>query len=176
MNVTRKRLLLLGGTNSCDEIKAFAEKNDVTLIATGPYPDTLLKRISHETYDVNAVDEDALYNLIIEKNIDGVFVGCNEVVVPHAIAAAIRAGKPCYCDEKQWELCANKSKFKAMCRKYGVPVTEEYNLEQTAEMVYPVITKPADSYGSQGFLFVILLMNLRRVMKKHFRFLKLKRC
>ena len=46
MSMKGKRLLLLGGTNSWEEIKEFSVKNHITLIATGPYSDTMLKRIS----------------------------------------------------------------------------------------------------------------------------------
>ncbi len=151
MDIKGKRLLLLGGTNSAEEIKAFAEKNGVILLATGPYKNTLLKRISDEEYDVDAMDTKALTKLLTDASVDGVFVGCNEDVVPHAIAAAEAAKLPCYCTHEQWDLCANKSKFKAMCRKYGVPVTDEYSYDNIKHIEFPVIAKPADSCGSQGF-------------------------
>ena len=166
MNLSGKRLLLLGGTNSVEEIKAFAEKNGVVLIATGPYKDTPLKRIADEKYDVDALDTDALTNMLREKHVDGVFVGCNETVVPHAIRAATNAGLPCYCTLKQWDMCANKAKFKDMCRKYGVPVTDEYDYDNPQNIVYPVAVKPADSCGSQGFSVCNNKMELDEAYKK----------
>jgi hypothetical protein len=147
----RKRLLLLGGSNSTEDIVRFAKKNNVKLIATGKYPKTPLKAISEESYDIDAIDDQALIKLVAEKCIDGIFVGCNETVVPHALTAASANGLPCYCTNRQWELCANKAKFKAMCRKYNIPITAEYSLAENDKIQYPVAVKPVDSCGSQGF-------------------------
>ena len=57
MSLNGKRLLLLGGSNSTEDILRFAEENDITLIATAPprYGLTPLKKIAAEAYDVGAV-------------------------------------------------------------------------------------------------------------------------
>lgn len=155
MNLNGKRLLLLGGSNSTEDIVRFAEDNGVILIATAHprYGLTPLKQIAHESYDINAVDEKGLIGLIREKNIDGIFPGNNEDIMPHAIAAAEACGLPFYCDSVMWDCCANKAKFKQMCRENGIPVAKTYDLAATTpeEIIYPVAVKPADSCGSQGF-------------------------
>lgn len=158
MDLTGKRLLLLGGSNSTEDIVRFAEDNGVTLIATAHprYGVTPLKAIAHESYDVNAIDEDGLAALIREKRIDGIFPGNNEDILPHAIAAAEACGLPVYCDRPMWDRCANKAEFKQMCREAGLPVAKTYDLSVTApeDISYPVAVKPADSSGSQGFSIV----------------------
>lgn len=155
MNLSGKRLLLLGGSNSTEDIVRFAENNGVTLIATAHprYGITPLKQIAHESYDVNAIDEAGLIRLIREKHIDGIFPGNNEDIMPHAIAAAEACGLPFYCDGAMWDCCANKAKFKQMCRENGIPVAKTYDPAATTpeDIAYPVVVKPADSYGSQGF-------------------------
>lgn len=153
--MTRKRLLLLGGSNSIDDIRRFAAENNVTLIASAHprYGVTPLKRIADEAYDVDAVDDDGLIRLIREKHIDGVFPGNNEDVLPHAIAAAEACGLPAYCDRTMFERCANKALFKRMCAENGIPVAKVYDLAVTdpKDIPYPTAVKPADSSGSQGF-------------------------
>lgn len=155
MNLNGKRLLLLGGSNSTEDIVRFAEDNGITLIATAHprYGITPLKQIAHESYDVNAIDEEGLIRLIREKHIDGIFPGNNEDIMPHAIAVAEACGLPFYCDADMWDCCANKAKFKKMCRENGIPVAKTYDLAVTApeNISYPVAVKPADSCGSQGF-------------------------
>lgn len=155
MNLTGKRLLLLGGSNSTEDIIRFAEDSHITLIATAHprYGITPLKQIAHESYDVNAIDEEGLTQLIREKHIDGIFPGNNEDIMPHAIAAAEACDLPFYCDANMWDCCANKAKFKEMCQKNGIPVAKTYDLAVTApeDISYPVAVKPADSCGSQGF-------------------------
>ncbi len=155
MSLDGKRLLLLGGSNSTADIVRFARENGVTLIATAParFGKTPLKEIADESYDADAVDEQALARLIREKRVDGIFPGNNEDVMPHAIAAAELAGLPIYCSGPMWDACANKAKFKQMCRQAGIPVAGTYDLAVTApeDIPYPVVVKPADSCGSQGF-------------------------
>ena len=153
MTLQGKRLLLLGGSNSTEDIRRFADENGVTLIATAPprFGLTALKAIADESYDADAVDEHALAALIKDAHIDGVFPGNNEDVMPHAIAAAEMAGLPIYCDGRMWDDCANKAKFKAMCRSAGIPVARTYDPARPESVEYPVAVKPADSCGSQGF-------------------------
>lgn len=147
----RKKLLLLGGTNCADEIKEYAKNNNVCLTATGIYPDTILKRISEEAYDVDAADPDLLTKLVKEANIDGIFTGCNEYIVPKAIQAATACDLPRYCNVDQWDICMNKEKFKQLCIENDVPVAQKYAIEELKEKDFPVVVKPADSCGSQGF-------------------------
>lgn len=161
----QKRLLLLGGSNSIDDIRRFAAANHVTLIATAHprYGLTPLKRIADESYDVDAIDEEGLARLLREQHIDGVFPGNNEDILPHAIAAAEACGLPVYCDAAMWDRCANKAKFKRMCAENDIPVARTYDLSVTApkDIPYPVAVKPADSCGSQGFSIVRAARELR---------------
>lgn len=166
-----RRMLLLGGTNSAYEIKKYVDEHDITLIATGIYPDTLLKRISAERYDVDAIDADGLVSLIREKNIDAIFTGCNEDVIPAALKAAERTGLPHYCDLEQWDICMNKARFKELCIKHGVPAAKRYDPERLDEiMTFPVVVKPADSCGSQGFAVCSSIDEILEAEKKAVRF------
>ncbi len=147
----KKRLLLLGGTNCIEEIKQYASANNIKLIATGKYPDTIIKRNCEESYDIDAADVGALSNFVKEKNIDAIFTGCNEFIVPRAVTVASENNLPHYCNLQQWDICMNKEKFKNLCIKNDIPVAKQYELNELLETDYPVVVKPADSCGSQGF-------------------------
>lgn len=154
MNTNSKRLLLLGGSNSIDDFQKFAALNNVTLIATAHprYGITPLKAIANESYDVNAIDDEGLIALVKDKNITGIFPGCNETILPHVIKVCEACGLPVYCNVNSWYTCANKAKFKKMCSEAGIPIAKTYspqNIDQIPK--YPVVVKPADSDGSQGF-------------------------
>jgi biotin carboxylase len=155
MDLSGKRLLLLGGSNSIEDILRFARDNGVTLLATAHprYGMTPLKKIADECYDVNAIDEEGLTALVRQQHIDGIFPGNNETIMPHAIRVAQQCGLPIYCTLDTWEHCANKASFKKMCQENGIPVAKTYDLACTApkDIPYPVAVKPADSCGSQGF-------------------------
>jgi hypothetical protein len=155
MDLSGKRLLLLGGSNSIEDIVRFARDNGVILLATAHprYGMTALKKIADERYDVNAIDEEGLADLVHRQHIDGIFPGNNETIMPHAIRVAQRCALPIYCTPDTWAHCANKASFKKMCRENGIPVAGTYDLAHTApeDIPYPVAVKPADSCGSQGF-------------------------
>ena len=166
-----RRMLLLGGTNCAYEIKEYADEHDITLVATGKYKDTLLKRISAESCDVDAIDVDGLVGLIRDKHIDAIFTGCNEDVIPAALEAAVRTGLPHYCDFSQWDMCMNKAHFKELCVKNGVPTARRYDLENLDEIEnFPVVVKPADSCGSQGFAVCNDIDEIRAAAERAVRF------
>ncbi len=146
-----KKMLIMGGSNCAKEIKAFAQKHNITLIAVGNVADSPLKRIADKSYMIDAIDLEALDNLVKTEHIDAIFPGFNEILVPYAIKLANRNNLPAYCTLEQWELCMDKEKFKQLCLDNGIPAARQYRLEDAADLPYPVVTKPADSCGSQGF-------------------------
>ena len=73
-----KRLLLLGGSSLFDEIKKYSINRDVELIAIGKDEKTPLKQYVTESYNIDTTDVNSITKLIIEKKIDGVFLGGNE--------------------------------------------------------------------------------------------------
>ena len=169
MDRKEKRLLLLGGSNSIDDIKRFAEFNNITLIATAHprYGVTPLKAIADESYDVNAIDNNGLIKLIKEKNITGIFPGCNENILPHVISVAEACGLPIYCSKSSWDTCSNKSHFKKMCINAGIPVAKTYDPRMISDIQkYPVVVKPADSDGSQGFSIAYSKNEVEKAIEK----------
>lgn len=151
-----KRLLLLGSNVWRDVIRRFADEYGVTLIFAGKYP-APLDDIADEVYRVDSIDHNAMKQFIREHNIDGVYMGGSELIISHACQYLNELGLPCYCTHDQWETLQNKAKFKELCIKNGLPVVPRYviNPNDVAGSVpsnaYPVITKPTDGSGSNGF-------------------------
>ncbi len=156
-DLSGKRLLLLGGSIWKDAIKQFAEEHRLTLIATGNDMSAGIFEISQEKYNVNSTDIDGMKKLIKEKNIDGVYLGGSESVIAAACQYVNDLKKPCYCTKEQWNFLQNKSNFKDLCIKFGLPVVPKYavtdkNIDSIAKSIdFPVITKPIDGCGSNGF-------------------------
>lgn len=151
-----KRLLLLGSNVWRDVIRRFADEYGVTLIFAGKYP-APLDEIADEVYRVDSIDHEAMKQFIRNHNIDGVYMGGSELIISHACQYLNELGLPCYCTHDQWETLQNKAKFKELCIKNGLPVVPRYiiNPNDVAGSVpidaYPVITKPTDGSGSNGF-------------------------
>lgn len=154
--LTGKRLLVLGGSIWKDAIKLFAEKHGIVLISAGLYPagtDT----IADEVYRIDTTKGELMKPFIIDKKIDGVYLGGSELIISSACKYINELGLPCYCTKDQWELLQNKSNFKDLCIKFGLPVVPKYEIDENDIYNsipiedFPVITKPTDGSGSNGF-------------------------
>lgn len=151
-----KRLLLLGSNVWKDIIRRFADEYGVTLIFAGKYP-APLDSIADEVYRVDSLDHNAMKEFISTHNIDGVFMGGSELIISHACQYINELGLPCYCTKAQWDYLQNKANFKELCIKHDLPVVPRYLIDgedidnAVPQDAYPVITKPTDGSGSNGF-------------------------
>ncbi len=156
MNLKGKKLLLMGGGAYVTGIKKYADEKGFYMIAVGSSPNTPIRNIAHEFYQIDTQDVDAVSQLVIEKGIDGIFVGSSEVNIDPAITVSERTGCHFYATRKQWDIISDKAQFKELARQFGVPVpkdyyvTTEFRPEDLAKVEYPVIVKPVDSSGARG--------------------------
>lgn len=155
-DIRGKRLLLLGSSVWKDLIKSFADYYGVRLYFAGLYP-APLDDIVEEYYRIDTTDPEVMIPFVKEHKFDGVYMGGSEFIVSHACTWINQLGLPCYCEKEQWDLLQDKSKFKDLCIKYGLPVVPKFTIDPNniAQSVpadaYPVITKPTDGSGSNGF-------------------------
>lgn len=158
MELKGKRLLILGGSRISCEIIRHARTMGVITGVTDWYAleKSPAKQIADEAYFVNTSDIDAMVGLIKEKKFDGVFTGFTDSVLPYYAEMCERAGLPAYGTKEQFDIFIDKEKYKKLMRQFDVPTIPEYNIdlerfdETTADIVYPVIVKPADGSGSRG--------------------------
>ena len=150
-NLKGKRLLILGGMRfSCEIVKTAQTMGIYTLVADyNKIEDSPAKQIADEAVDLSVVDVDAVVNFVKTNNIDGVFVGFNDMLLPYYAEICEKAGLPCYGTKSQFETLIAKDKYKALCRQFGVPTIPEYDLLDN-DIQFPVLVKPVDSSGSRG--------------------------
>ena len=152
-----KRLLILGGSLWKEAIKKFAVDNEITIIATGNDKTAGIFEIADECYNIDSTDSERMKKLIIDKKIDGVYMGGSEPVIATACQYINELGLPCYCTKKQWDYLQNKTNFKELCIKFGLPVSKRYDIKEKDllnkefDIDYPVVTKPVDGCASNGF-------------------------
>ena len=156
MNLKGKKLLLMGGGAYAKGIKKYADEKGFYMIGVGASANTPIRDIADEFYQINTQDVDAVSQLVIDKGIDGIFVGSSEVNICPAITVSERTGCHFYVNQEQWDILANKSRFKDYCRQYGVPVVPEFSLPadythaDVEKLPFPVLLKPTDSSGARG--------------------------
>ncbi|WP_459201911.1 ATP-grasp domain-containing protein [Methanococcus sp. CF] len=156
MDLTGKKLLILGGTAlSCEIIKQ-AKKQGVFTIVTDYLEDSPGKKIADKNFMVSTTDIDAVVKLIHEEQINGVLTGFIDSMLPYYQKICEKSNLPCYINEDQVEITTNKELFKKYCRNFEIPVVEEYNIEypfkiqDIANIEYPVLVKPVDNSGARG--------------------------
>lgn len=147
-----KKLLILGATpNEIPLIRRAQELGVYTIVtdynlnhAVSPAKD-----VADEYWDLSWSDMDMLEQRCRENGINGITAGFSEFRVDCMIQLSERLGLPHYATPEQLAVTRDKVKFKAECRKYGVPVIREY-ASVDAVSNYPVIVKPVDRAGSIG--------------------------
>ena len=156
MDLKNKTLLLMGGGAYAKGIKAYKDKMGFRVIAVGKDANNPITRIAESSYVLDTHNVDGIVEIVKKENVDGIFVGSSEVNIAPAIEVAERTGARFYVNRQQWDIVANKAKFKEFARNSGFPVIPEFRLssnptpEEVASLQYPVMIKPVDSSGARG--------------------------
>lgn len=156
MELQGKTLLLMGGGAYARDILKYKEEKKFRIVALGRDADTPIAKIADAFYQVDTQNVDGVVEVVEKEKIDGIFVGSSEVNIDPAITVSERTGCHFYVNREQWEILANKAKFKDACRRYGVPVVPEFTLpenytrQDVEKLPFPVLLKPTDSSGARG--------------------------
>lgn len=154
-----KRLLVLAGVNPiAADVVRFAKRMGIYTIVTGNLDVALTpaKRYADQNEMVSTADLEALKELAEAVKANGIMTGSSEYSIEQTLQLCKELGLPFYCTKEQWDICANKDKFKNLCREYDVPVVHEYHVDEKdgvidcSSLVYPVIVKPVDGSGGGG--------------------------
>ena len=141
----------MGGMRiSCEIVRKAQEMGLYTIVADYyPVEKSPAKAIADKAIEVSVTDVEAVVEVIKEEQVDGVFVGFNDMLLPYYADICAKAGLPCYGTKEQFETLIAKDKYKALCRQFGVPTIPEYSIDDD-DIHYPVLVKPVDSSGSRG--------------------------
>ena len=135
---------------SCEIVKKAKEMGIYTLVADyNKIEDSPAKQIADEAVDLSVIDVNAVVGYVKSNNIDGVFVGFNDMLLPFYAEICEKAGLPCYGTKEQFVTLIAKDKYKALCRQFEIPCIPEYSIEDK-HIKYPVLVKPVDNSGSRG--------------------------
>ena len=151
INLSGKRLLILGGMRfSCEIVKTARRLGIFTLVADyNRIEDSPAKQIADEAVDLSVTDVDAVVSYVKRHDIDGVFVGFNDMLLPFYAEICEKTGLSCYGTKEQFETLIAKDRYKALCRQFGIPTIPEYDIDDT-NIKFPVLVKPVDNSGSRG--------------------------
>ena len=149
-NFTNKKLLVLGANPETANIVKVAQSLGVFTIVTDYNPDAPAKKIADKSYDIDAMNVEALYKMAVDEKVDGVLVGVADPLIAPYQQLCERLNLPCYATKESVFAFTNKRHFKETCAKYGIEGVPEYSVEQLDKVKLPVIVKPADSNSGKG--------------------------
>lgn len=147
-----KKLLILGASSAEVTLVKRAQALGCYVIVTDNREDWSLspaKYVADEAWNVSWSDMESLTKLCKENGIDGITAGYSEFRVENLIKLCKILGLPCYITMEQLDITRDKIRFKEACRKYRVPVVNEYDNPEVVTS-FPLIVKPVDRGGSIG--------------------------
>lgn len=156
MQLANKTLLLMGGGAYAAGIQAYQEKTGFRIVALGRDADTPIAKLADAFYHIDTQNVEAVCEVVKKEGVNGIFVGSSEVNIDSAITVAERTGVYFYTDREQWDILADKARFKECCRRYGVPTVPQYDIPKDytradiEALPFPVLVKPTDSSGARG--------------------------
>ena len=158
MELSGKKLLILGGIRSAKEIIAQARRQGVSIIVTDYLEDSPAKKYADQSFLVSTTDVPGVVDLIRRKKIDGVITGFIDSLLPYYQEICEQSGLPCYGTREQFKITTNKAAFKNLCRAFDIPVVEDYAVpsdftqDDIKALPYPILIKPTDYSGARGAL------------------------
>ena len=172
MDLKGKRLLVLGGSRISCEIVKHAKNMGITVGVTDWYPleKSPAKQLADEVYYESTSDIEAMSKLIQEKHFDGILTGFTDSVLPYYAEICENNGLPSYGTKEQFDIFIDKNKYKALMRKFNIPIIPEYkidlnNIDDSAKNIkYPLLVKPSDSSGSRGITICNNIEELKRAI------------
>lgn len=158
MDLTGKKLLILGGSAMSVDIVEAAKAMGVYTIVTDWY-DTKrspAKLVAEEYWNEEIFKPERIAQLIKEHHVDGVITGFTDSYLLQYQKICELSGLPCYATKEIFELTMDKARFKQLCRDNDIPVIPEYSLNTfdptTINENNKVIIKPVDNSGSRGVI------------------------
>lgn len=147
-----KKLLLLGSNTGSLEIAEYVRQRGDYLIVTDYYPKekSPAKQVADECWDISTTDVERLYRKCMQNPVQGVLSSTGEENLKCAIELAERLGLPFYVSSKCWSHINDKSEFKKICRKHGIPVAKDFSEKDPLEEEFPLVVKPADNCLNRG--------------------------
>ena len=156
MNLQNKRLLILGGNVETASLVQKARSLGVYTIVVDPNPDAPAKKLSNESYEVDGLDINSLYELSKNLELDGLLVGVADILVPSYQKLASMHNFPCYASDEITKPLCFKDEFSIACKKFGIKTIPTYKIDNEANIEllndgeFPLMVKPIDNGAGVG--------------------------
>lgn len=162
------RVLILGSQGEFVQLVQMAKERGYEVLVCDGYADGPARAYADASYVIPVTDIQAVAELCIREKVDGILTSFSDLLLECMVKIADQAGLPCYLKPEQLPWYRDKSVCRETLKKLGLPTPgfmklpveliekkKESELKRlTADLCYPLISKPMDKYGSRG-IFVI---------------------
>jgi len=150
-----KKLMILGGNPETAALVEVANDMGIHTIVVDPVKNSPAKRQARESYEVDALDVDALEKLALKVGIDGVLVGVADILVGSYYALCQRLNFPTYATSEAIKAFGSKDGFVEVCESFDIATTPRFTEhdalnDKILEKEYPILVKPVDNGGGIG--------------------------
>lgn len=150
-----KSILIMGATSQTVPFITKAHEMGVKVYCADNSTTAIAKRYADYPLLIDCFDIDQLEIVVNEKSIDGIVLGCADVLLSPYEELCHRTGKPCYATREQVDTFGNKKGLKIKLKEYGLPYIPEFKVsgEDTSiikDEQFPIFVKPVDNCSSKG--------------------------
>lgn len=163
----KSKLVILGGNA---ETAAFIKKLNtfnIYTIVIDPNKDAPAKKYSDESYEIDGMDIQGIYNFLKNIQFDGLMVGVADILVPSYFELCQRLNLPCYANLNTIKAFGSKDGFNSICEKHKISVIPKFNISsQTLNQDnMPVLVKPVDNGAGVGMTICKDIASLNNALK-----------
>ena len=149
-----KALVLCGGLPQAALIKELKNRGIETVLAD-MNPDVVARKYADAFFAVSTLDVKGVRELAREQKVDMVLTACADQVLLVQAQVSEELGLPCYIDLKKARDVSSKERMKDIFAENAIPssryvIMNEFDVNKTKELQFPLIVKPVDSYSSRG--------------------------
>ena len=156
MSGASHRLVVLGSMDEFVGLVKLAQERGIFVIVCDGYPHGPAKKIADKAYTIDVRDTDAVAEMCIREQADGIISSFSDVLAENLVAIAEKAGLPTYLDSGRLRFLRDKVLMKSMFDELDIPYPRSAEVrrgtvsEDLADMCFPCVVKPVDAYGSHG--------------------------
>ena len=149
-----KALVVAGGMPQITLIQELKERGVETVLVDGS-PTPVALPYADKFYNVDIFDTEAVKIIAVNEKVDFLITVCADQVLLIVSQISEELGLPWYIDYKTAKLVSDKELMKKLFVENGIPtsryvVMNEFDVEKTRNLHYPLIVKPVDAYSSKG--------------------------
>ncbi len=154
------RLMIIGSLYENIALVQEAKKRGIYTIVCDGYKNGHSKNIADKSYDIDIRNTDAIAEICLKENVDGIVGSFSDIVFEKVTEIAAKAKLKWYVKPEKLKYYRDKKIAKDLLRTLGVSVPNNkiinvnFSDSDVSGMNFPLVVKPVNGWGSKGIYVV----------------------